>query len=74
MVCIAGVMIAIGLLMLAACNGGTPTPAPQPRSALWADRLGQPQDLATTEAEIAAAKSRAGGAGLYRDCGVQLEQ
>ena len=57
-------IIAMGLLLLAACNGGTPTPVPQPRSVLWADRLGQPQDLVTTEAEIAAAKIALGEQGF----------
>jgi ABC-type sugar transport system substrate-binding protein len=57
-------IIAIGLLILAACNGGTPTPDPQPRSVLWADRLGQPQDLVTTESEIAAAKIALGEQGF----------
>jgi ribose transport system substrate-binding protein len=57
-------IIAMGLLLLAACNGGTPTPVSQPRSVLWADRLGQPQDLVTTEAEIAAAKIALGEQGF----------
>jgi len=57
-------IIAMGLLLLAACNGGTPAPDAQPRSALWTDRLGQPQDLATTEAEIAAAKIALGEQGF----------
>jgi ribose transport system substrate-binding protein len=56
-------MIAIGLLMLTACNGGTPTLAPQllPTPTVT---LGQPQDLATTEAEIAAAKIALGPQGF----------
>jgi len=57
-------MVALGWLLLAACNGGTPTLDLQPRSVLWADRLGQPQDLVTTEAEIAAAKLALGEQGF----------
>jgi len=57
-------IVAIGLFILAACNGGTPTPDLQPRSVLWADRLGQPQDLVTTESEIAAAKIALGEQGF----------
>ena len=54
--------------------GGDASAAPQPQPTLLTDRLGQPQDLVPTSAEIAAAKTALGAAGLYRDCGLQLEQ
>ncbi len=57
-------IVAIGLLMLTACNGGIFTAGPRPQPTLLTDRLGQPQDLVPTSAEIAAAKAALGEKGF----------
>jgi len=57
-------IVAAGLLMLAACNGGISNAGPQPQPTLLTDRLGLPQDLMPTSAEIAAAKTALGEKGF----------
>ncbi len=54
----------LSLMLLAACTNVTSTPNAQAQPQLSTDRLGQPQDLTPTDAEIAAAKNALGAQGF----------